>query len=254
VVYAAAVGADPDADVVYLDLSRGPEVLPTFLGARLLREGQKNDFWGPWDLDPHATFTLSCDLAFHHRAPSTHEGDAGVETVVTKVWDKGSSVVVVTEFEVTVAGQRVCSGDTTMMVRGRGGFGGERGPSRTVAPALDGAVDLDIHLPPNSAALYQLVGEHNPHSLDPAFAAEMGLPGPISAGQLLMGAAARTVTAAFAAGDHGALSRIAVEFAGPHVIGRPLTMQAQASGSGVIDFAVHSGDQPVLVGGRAELA
>jgi acyl dehydratase len=155
---------------------------------------------------------------------------------------------------VTVAGQRVCSGDTTFMVRGRGGFGGERGPSRTAAPALDGAVDLGVHLPPNSAALYQLVGEHNPHSLDPAFAAEMGLPGPISAGQLLMGATARTITAAFADGDHGALSRIAVEFAGPHVVGQPLTMRARADGCGAVDFAVHSGEQPVLVGGRAELA
>ena len=140
-----------------------------------------------------------------------------------------------------------------MLVRGRGGFGGERGPSRAPAPALDAAADLDLHLPPNSAALYQLVGDHNPHSLDPAFAVEMGLPGPISAGQLLIGVAARTLTARFADGDHGALSRLAVEFASPHVVGQPLTMQAQADGSNAFDFAVHSGGEPVLLGGRAEL-
>ena len=82
----------------------------------------------------------------------------------------------------------MCSVTTTMLVRGRGGFGGERGPSRTPTSVLDSAIDLDLHLPANSAALYQLVGDHNPHSLDPAFAAEMGLPGPISAAQLLIGA------------------------------------------------------------------
>ena len=254
VVYAAAVGADPNGDLGYLDLSRGPQVLPTFVGARIFREGQKGNFWTPWDFDPHATFTLSCDLTFHRLLPSDNDADAVVETVVTGVWDKGSAVLVVTGLGVTVAGQRVCSGSTTMMVRGRGGFGGERGPGRVATPALDAPIDIDVRLPPNSAPLYQLVGEHNPHSLDPAFAADMGLPGPISAGQVLIGAAALTITREFADGDHGALSRIAVEFAGPHVIGQPLKLQAQADGSNVIDFALHSGAQPVLIGGRAELA
>ncbi len=61
------------------------------------------------------------------------------------------------------------------------------------------------------------------------------------------------LTARFADGDHGALSRLAVEFASPHVVGQPLTMQAQADGSNAFDFAVHSGGEPVLLGGRAEL-
>ena len=253
VVFAAAVGAEPSTDLDFLDLSHGPSVLPAFLGARAFRAGQDLNLWEPWAFDPHDTFTLGCDMSFHGRAPSTNDGGV-VDTEATAVWDKGSSALVVTETRVTLDGQLLCSVITTMLVRGRGDFGGERGPSRTPAPALDAAVDLDLHLPANSAALYQLVGDHNPHSLDPAFAAEMGLPGPISAGQLLIGAAARTLTAKFADGDHGALSRIAVEFAGSHIIGQPLTMQVQADGADALDFAVHSGDQPILLGGRAELA
>ncbi len=253
VVYAAAVGADPVTDLDYLDLSRGPAVLPTFLGARLFREGQKLNLWESWAFDPHATLTLSCDMSFHHR-DSAADGDGESATEAIEVWDKVSSVLVVTESGVTIDGQVVCSVITTMMVQGRGDFGGERGPSRTPAPALDDAVDLDIDLPANSAALYQLVGEHNPHSLDPAFAAEMGLPDPISAGQLLIGAAALTLTSEYADGDHRALSRIAVEFAGSHPIGQPLTMRVQGDGTDTFDFAVHSGDQPILLGGKAELA
>jgi acyl dehydratase len=254
VVFAAAVGADPTTDLDFLDLSRGPSVLPTFLGARVFRAGQQLNLWEPWAFDPRDTFTLGCDISFHGRAPSTNAGEGVVDTEASAVWDKGSSALVVTDTGVTFDSRVICSVTTTMLVRGRGNFGGERGPSRTRAPALDSAVDLDLHLPANGAALYQLVGEHNPHSLDPAFAAEMGLPGPISAGQLLIGVAARTLTATFADGDHGALSRVSVEFGGPHLTGQPLTMQVQSAGTNAFDFAVHSGEQPILLGGRAELA
>jgi hypothetical protein len=90
VVYAAAVGADANEDLDYLDLSRGPAVLPTFLGARVFREGQKLNLWEPWDFDPHATFTLGCDMSFHHRAPPTNDGEGVVRTEAIAVWDKGS--------------------------------------------------------------------------------------------------------------------------------------------------------------------
>ena len=54
VVFAAAVGADSSTDLDFLDLSRGPLVLPTFLGARVFRAGQALNLWEPWAFDPHA--------------------------------------------------------------------------------------------------------------------------------------------------------------------------------------------------------
>ena len=252
VVFAVAVGADPAADLDYLDLSRGPLVLPTFIGGRMFRAGQASTLYEPSALDPGATFTLSCDMSFHRLAPSATDSGVARNEIIA-VWDKRSAGLFATETSVAIEDQLVCSVITTMLVQGRGNFGGERGPSRKPAPLLDDVVAVDLRLPANSAALYQLVGEHNPHSLDPSFAAEMGLPGPISAGQLLIGAAARTLTARFAGSDHGALRRIAVDFAGSHIIGQPLTMQVQADGDDAVDFAVHAGDQPILLGGRAEL-
>ena len=150
-------------------------------------------------------------------------------------------------------GRQLISLRATVMLRGHGGFGGERGPSRTARRELDAAVELPVSVPANSAALYQLVGEHNPHSLDPEFAAAIGLPGPISAGQVLIGAAGRTLTAAFADGDHRALTRIAVDYAGSHLTGQPLTIQVQPDGSNTFAFNLYSGQQPILLGGRAEL-
>ena len=41
-VFAVAVGADPGADLDYLDLSRGPVVLPTFLAARIGHSGREH--------------------------------------------------------------------------------------------------------------------------------------------------------------------------------------------------------------------
>lgn len=161
-------------------------------------------------------------------------------------------ILVVTEGGLEIDGKQVLCLRTTVMVRGQGGFGGERGPSRTPRQELDAAAELPVSIPANSAVLYQLV-EHNPHSLDPDFAAQAGLPGPISAGQVLIGAAARTLTAEFAHGNHCALTRIAVDFAGSHITGQFLTMHAQPDGTSAFDFNLYSGHEPILLGGRAEL-
>ncbi len=251
VLFAAAIGADPGHDLDYLDLSRGPRVMPTFASVRMSRMWSDTDWAAPWAVDPHDTFLLGCDLSIHTHVPAT----AATESVneVIELWDKGSSAVFVAETRLAVDGEHVSSVRSTVMVQGRGGFGGDRGPRRTPPPPLDAARDLPVHLPASSAVLYQLVGEHNPHSLDPEFAAQAGLPGPISAGQVLIGAASRTLTTAFADGDHRALTRIAVDYAGSHVTGQPLTLQVQQDGTNTFDFNLISGDQPILLGGRAEL-
>ena len=193
VVYAAAVGAGSQHG------SRLPRPVarpvgvpdPSSVPASSVRDRQ-NEPREPWAFDSHATFTLGCDMSFHRRVPSTNNDEGVVETRATAVWDKGSSAVVVTDTGVSIGGQLICSVTTSMLIQGRGKASaasevqaGHPHQSSTTP------VEVDIHLPPNSAALYQLVGDHNPHSLDPAFAAEMGLPGPISAGQLLIGATAR---------------------------------------------------------------
>ncbi len=253
VLFAAAVGADPSTDLDYLDLSRGPVVLPTFLGARVSRSGQEDVAFQMGEVygDRENTFLLGCDISILSETPSAAQTDYVNEYL--EVWDKGSSALLVNEVSIEVDGKPVVAVRTTTMVRGGGGFGGERGPSRIVPRELVAAVELPVSIPANSAVLYQLVGEHNPHSLDPEFAAKVGLAGPIAAGQVLIGAAARTLTAAFADGDHRALGRIGVDYAGSYVTGQPLTMQAQQLSSNTFAFNLHSGQQPILLGGHAEL-
>lgn len=204
-----------------------------------------------WEFEPQNIFTVSCDMALVAELPAAAEAECAVEYV--ELWDKGSSAIAVGENTMVVDGQAVGRVRTTVMFQGRGGFGGERGPARTPRPELDGALELPVRLPDHSAVLFQLVGDHNPHSLDPRFAKAMGLPGPISAGQLLIGAAGRTITESRADGDHAALRRIAVDFVGTHPVGEPLTLKVQQNGSNTFDFALFTDDRPVLHGGRAEL-
>jgi acyl dehydratase len=252
VVYAAAVGADPRADLDYLDLLRGPKVVPSFLGARASRSGQATqENFAAWEFEPQGIFTLSCDMSFVAELPAGADAECDLEYV--ELWDKGSSAIAVGQSSIGVHGHAVGRVRTTVMFRGRGGFGGERGPARTPSPELEGALELPVRLPGHSAVLFQLVGDHNPHSLDAAFAKAMGLPGPISAGQLLIGAAGRAITQTFADGNHTALRRIAVDFVGTHLVGEPLTLKVQPNGSNTFDFALFASDLPVLHGGRAEL-
>jgi acyl dehydratase len=190
-------------------------------------------------------------MSFVAQLPASAEAECVVEYV--ELWDKGSSAIAVGESTMGVHGHAVGRVRTTVMFRGRGGFGGERGPVRTPPPDLEGAFELPVRLPDHSAVLFQLVGDHNPHSLDPGFAKAMGLPGPISAGQLLIGAAGRAITETYANGDHTALRRIAVDFVGTHLVGEPLTLKVEPNGSNTFDFALFASDHPVLHGGRAEL-
>ena len=252
VVFAAATGAAPATDLDYLDLSRGPSVMPLFPGIRLARAGQHHPRWlSSFGWDEHDTFILSSEFTIHDVAPPAAKVRWHAEIV--DVWDKDSSAILVGECSAGLAGETLLTWRNSVMVRGRGGFGGERGPKRQPPPELHTASELDVVLPPVGAALYQLVGEHNPHSLDPGFAADAGLPGPITAGALLIAAAARTITATYADGDHQALRHIRVDHAGPHIIGNPLTMLIQESDTGTLHFEVASDGQQVLLAGHADL-
>ena len=62
-LFAAAIGADPDADLDYLDLSRGPLVMPTFLSARSARASQDIDGHPFSSFDPASLFLLGCDIS-----------------------------------------------------------------------------------------------------------------------------------------------------------------------------------------------
>lgn len=80
-------------------------------------------------------------------APLPPSGSARAVTRITGVWDKGKAAVIDNETSdphptVPAVGPRRAS----IFARGEGGFGGERGPSASVAPP-DRAPDLVVDIP-----------------------------------------------------------------------------------------------------------
>lgn len=136
---------------------------------------------------------------------------------VTDIFDKGKNALVVTEIvSHDESGEPLIRNTLTTLVRGAGGWGGDRGPSADVNVPPDRAPDRVIEqaIPKNQALLYRLSGDWNPLHADPSFAKAFGFAKPILHGLCSFGFAARHVISAFAPdGNPDFFRRIQVRFA-----------------------------------------
>lgn len=138
-------------------------------------------------------------------------------STIKDVFDKGKHALVVTEVTSFDAdsGEPLVRNQITTLVRGAGGFGGERGPSADVnvppeRPA-DAVITEKTH--ENQALLYRLSGDWNPLHADPEFAKAFGFPKPILHGLCTFGYVGRHVIRQFADGDPRRFKSIRVRFA-----------------------------------------
>lgn len=136
---------------------------------------------------------------------------------VVDIFDKGKNALVVTEIvSYDESGEPLIRNQLTTLVRGAGGWGGDRGPSADVNVPPDRAPDRTVEqaIPKNQALLYRLSGDWNPLHADPAFAKAFGFAQPILHGLCSFGFATRHVLAAFAPeGNPDFFKSIQVRFA-----------------------------------------
>ncbi len=135
---------------------------------------------------------------------------------IKDIWDKGKNAIVVVEgrtFDET--GEELVYNEIGMVVRGAGGWGGERGPSGDANAPPERAPDATVEqkTSENQALIYRLTGDWNPLHADPNFAKNFGFPRPILHGLCTFGYAARSVIKAFAGGDPRLFKSIRVRFA-----------------------------------------
>jgi 3-hydroxyacyl-CoA dehydrogenase/3a,7a,12a-trihydroxy-5b-cholest-24-enoyl-CoA hydratase len=138
------------------------------------------------------------------------------KTRIKDIWDKGKHAVVVMETRsYDEADLELAYNEITMVVRGAGGWGGERGPGGDVNTPPDRAPDAVVEQKINAdqALLYRLSGDWNPLHADPAFAQAFGFPRPILHGLCTYGFAARHVIKAFAGNDARLFKAIRARFA-----------------------------------------
>ena len=237
ILYALAVGASCDeTDLVY---ERDLRVLPTYACALGLWAVEEAGGLGAYDrnLSLHATQSLEL------HAPMPRHGSFEARGRIAEVWDKGKAAIVtiVVECETFTARYGI-------FLPGRGGWGGERGPSASRQewhPSWQGRHATDRNL----AALYRLTGDLHPIHIDIEVARANGFERPILHGLCTLGIAARML--AKPAGAHPSeLKRLKARLAAPVMPGDAIDVTADSHGAGLF-FQAKVGETTVLTGGHA---
>lgn len=134
---------------------------------------------------------------------------------VAHIYDKGSGMVIVTDTSCKDnSGNEIVFNQSSMFIRGMGGFGGERGSSGEINIPPDREPDA-VHVQqtlPQQALLYRLSGDTNPLHADPMMAAIGGFDRPILHGLCTFGFAGRAVLNHFCDNDPNKFSSIKVRF------------------------------------------
>ena len=136
---------------------------------------------------------------------------------ISEIFDKGKNAVVV--FHVDSRDKEtdtpLIRNDIAMVVRGAGGWGGDRGPSGDVNAPPDRKPDAIVEekIGASQALLYRLSGDWNPLHVDPGFAQAFGYEKPILHGLCTFGHVGRHVINTFSKGDPRFFKSIKVRFA-----------------------------------------
>lgn len=137
---------------------------------------------------------------------------------ISQIYDKGSGALVVVDIHsVDEHGEEIAFNQTSVFLRGIGGFGGARGPSGKInlPPERPPDVVHEDQTLPNQALLYRLSsGDGNPLHADPQFAALGGFERPILHGLCTLGFASRAVLKHFCHNDPARFRSMKVRFAG----------------------------------------
>jgi acyl dehydratase len=218
-LYNLALGADADPidprELSYV-IDGDPQVLPTFgcVAASFNDIEPPKVSWPGIEIDLAKILHASEQVTVP--APLPPSGSARAVSRIAEVWDKGKAAVVVVETSVTdFDGKPLWTQQRSILARGEGGFGGERGPS-TSAATPDRAPEFEVDIPvlPQQALLYRLCGDRNPLHSDPAFASAAGFDRPILHGLCTYGMTCKTIVDTVLDGNAGVVGCYGARFAG----------------------------------------
>ena len=258
-IYALGVGAAHQAQdgselqLVYESHSDGFRVLPTWgvvpvINSILAQAAESH-------LAPGLSFGL--DRLLHGEQytevirPLPAEASLTHKSKVTDIFDKGKGATIVIETSsYDDDGDLLVRNVFTAFIRGAGGWGGDRGPSRKKNVPPERAPDhvTEQRVASNQALLYRLSGDWNPLHVDPSFAKAFGFDKPILHGLCTYGYAARHVIDAFCGGDPRYFKSIAVRFAKTVFPGETLVTEMWKTSPTTVVFRckVAERDEPVI--------
>ena len=223
-LYALGVGAaenpmDPSGlSLVYEMNGEGFHTLPTFAvvpAMKVIFDGFKRGDKAP-GMNYGFERVLHGEQYTELKRPLPPRAKLRHELKCKDVYDKGKNAIVIMGIKTfDESGEELAYNEVSTVVRGAGGWGGDRGPSAeiNVPPSRSPDAVIEEKTRDNQALLYRLSGDINPLHADPAFAQGFGFDKPILHGLCTYGFAARAVIRAFSKGDPRFFKSIKVRFA-----------------------------------------
>jgi len=258
ILYALGTGAGLCGETGELDLvfERNLAALPTMafvLGTP-----------GFWLMDPATGIdwprVLHGEQSLVLYRPLEAQGEIIGTTRIAEIADKGAggpALVRACRTLTDVSGRKVAELSEVWVLRGAGGFGGERDLPGTVAAAMpDTAPQFSLDLPtsPQQALLYRLSGDRNPLHAEPETARLGGFERPILHGLATLGLIARALVRLHCAGNPARLTAMSARFTAPVYPGESVQTQSWLDGDEILFRAIVPQRGSVVVdGGRARL-
>jgi len=236
ILYALGVGAgqrDPAAELQFTtENSAGVElqVLPAFGVVMAMTHGRAPK---AGKIPPAGILHGEQSFVCHEPLPAA--GTASVQATLVGIYDQGRAAHIVTELTLTDTGtgRGLLTTTTTLVVRGAGGFGGERRPGQEwERPGRAPDVVVTAGVRPDQALLYRLSGDRNPLHSDPSFARRAGFDQPILHGMCTLGITSRLLINEVCGGDAARVAGMSGRFSKPVRPGEDLTMKAWTGAAG----------------------
>ena len=186
-------------------------------------------------------------VTLHREIPVA--GTAVSQDRIVAMYDKGKAAVVLFAVDVTLDGEPLYTTQSSMFIRGEGGWGGDRGPSGPQNVPPDRAPDHEVtyQTSVDQAFVYRLSGDRNPLHTDPSFAALGGFDRPILHGLCSYGFTGRGLLSALCDDDPARFAHVEGRFSSPVLPGESLTVRIWRTGEGEAVFATSaSGDRVVI--------
>ncbi len=251
IIYALAVGAD-ETDIEFLYEKHGPKVYPSYatvasgLGGGIILEDI--------GINPITIIHGGQRVTVHGALPAN--ATVNTEATIAGIYDKGANALVELEFKSSVDGEVLFENLVAMIIRGDGGFGGERGPKREVPVAPDRAPDkvIKIQTEGRQALMYRLSGDWNPLHADPDIAKAVGFERPILHGLCTYGCTTRAIVRELCDNEPEKLKSMAVRFSSPVLPGDLLTVETKTEGKIIFVEVKNEAGATVLTNGVFELA